>query len=82
MKILSKLFATVIIFESPFRLIKTLNDIQTHFGNRIVSVCREMTKIHEEVFRGSIWKTLNYFNEKPTIKGEVIILVAKEDYDE
>ena len=81
MKFLAALPATVIIFESPVRLIKTLGHIQTHFGDRIVSVCRDMTKMHEEVFRGTIWKTMNHFREKPTIKGEIVILIAKEGYE-
>ena len=82
MKFLAALPATVIIFESPVRLIKTLGHIQTHFGDRIISVCREMTKMHEEVFRGTIWKTMNHFREKPSIKGEIVILIAKEGYEE
>ena len=50
-KFLSTLPATIILFESPYRLIKTLMDIEKFMGQRIVSVCREMTKIHEEIFR-------------------------------
>ena len=80
MKFLATLDATIVIFESPLRLIKTLKDVQQHFGNRVISVCREMTKIHEEVFRGSVWKTLNYFQDKPSIKGEIVILIAKDGY--
>lgn len=79
---LATLPATIIIFESPLRLIKTLKDIDKYIGNRIVCVCREMTKLHEEIFRGSIWKTLNHFQNKPTIKGEVVILIAKEGYED
>ena len=82
MKFLATLPSTVIIFESPVRVIKTLGHIQTHFGDRIISVCREMTKMHEEVFRGTIWKTMNHFREKPSIKGEIVILIAKEGYEE
>ena len=81
-KFLAALPSTVVIFESPMRLIKTLKDIDKYIGNRIVCVCREMTKIHEEIFRGSIWKTLNHFQNKTSIKGELVILIAKEGYED
>ena len=81
-KFLSSLPATVILFESPFRLIKTLLDIEKFMGQRIVSVCREMTKIHEEIFRGSLWKTINHFKNKKSIKGEIVILIAKAQYED
>lgn len=81
-KFLAALPSTVVIFESPMRLIKTLKDIDKYIGNRIVCVCREMTKIHEEIFRGSVWKTLNHFQNKTSIKGELVILIAKEGYED
>ena len=81
-KFLSTLPATVILFESHYRLIKTLMDIEKFMGQRIVSVCREMTKIHEEIFRGSLWKTINHFKNKKSIKGEIVILIAKAQYED
>ena len=78
---------TLIIFESPHRLISSLEDMKGIFGDRRVSVCREMTKIHEEVFRGTISECIANF-EKP--RGEFCIVVegdihsdanTKEDYD-
>ena len=65
---LATLPATIVIFESPLRLIKTLKDIEKYIGNRIVCICREMTKMHEEIFRGSVWKTLNHFKSKAQTK--------------
>ena len=53
-QLLEPLPATIIIFESPHRIIKTLNDIQNCWGDRIVSICRELTKIYEETFLGNI----------------------------
>ena len=81
-KFLSTLPATIILFESPYRLIKTLMDIEKFMGQRIVSVCREMKKIHEEIFRGSLWKTINHFKNKKSIKGEIVILIAKAQYED
>ena len=81
-KFLATLPSTLIIFESPLRLIKTLKDIDKYIGSRVLCVCREMTKMHEEIFRGSTWKTLNHFQSKPSIKGEVVILIAKDGYED
>ncbi|MBN1369466.1 MAG: 16S rRNA (cytidine(1402)-2'-O)-methyltransferase [Dehalococcoidaceae bacterium] len=53
--------ATIVIFEAPHRLKASLNDIMLTLGNRHISVCREMTKLYEEVFRGSIEQAIEHF---------------------
>lgn len=63
--------ATVIIYESPFRILKTLGQIKKVFGEIDVVVCREMTKMHEEVLRGKITEII----EKIKPKGELVILI-------
>ena len=69
---------TVVIFESPQRLLKTLKDCQHHMGDRPVSVCRELTKKHEEVYRGTLGGAVAYFSDtKP--RGEIVIVIAKDD---
>ena len=65
--------STVILFESPFRLVKTLGELQTVFGDRDVVVVRELTKIHEEVKRGKITEMEIHF-KKTSPKGEIVIL--------
>lgn len=65
---------TVIIYESPYRLVKTLEDIKEVAGNRQVAVCRELTKKFEEIIRGRISKTLEIFKEKSP-KGEIVIII-------
>lgn len=66
---------TMIFYESPFRLTKTLNDFVKHFGeSRNACVCREISKIYEENNRGTISKLLNYYTLKPP-KGEIVIIV-------
>lgn len=65
--------STVIIFESPFRLVKTLEELQEVFGDREVVVVRELTKIHEEVKRGNLAEITEYYRKKAP-KGEIIIL--------
>jgi len=66
---------TMIFYESPFRLIKTLEQFAGFFGpERNVSVSRELTKIHEENRRGTLSEVLAYFKSK-TVKGEIVIVL-------
>lgn len=66
---------TMIFYESPHRLIKTLKQFEEYFGkDRIISVSRELTKIYEENIRGKAEELINYFNEK-IVKGEIVIIV-------
>jgi 16S rRNA (cytidine1402-2'-O)-methyltransferase len=70
---------TMIFYESPVRLVKTLEEFSTYFGaNRICSVSRELTKLFEENKRGSLTEVAAYFGEK-TVKGEIVIVVAGKD---
>ena len=78
-ELLETLPATVVIFESPQRVLRTLKDIQQYLGNRVVSICRELTKIYEETFLGTVIEAENYFSKSKT-KGEFVILVAKKRY--
>lgn len=67
---------TMIFYESPFRLVKTLQQFAEHFGaERGVSVCREISKIHEESVRGTIQEVIEHFTAIPP-KGEIVIVVA------
>ena len=66
----------MIFYESPFRLIKTLHDLASVFGEeRQASVSRELTKIYEEIIRGTISEILVHYKNK-YIKGEIVIVVA------
>ncbi|SVC85707.1 uncharacterized protein METZ01_LOCUS338561, partial [marine metagenome] len=78
-ELLESLPATVVIFESPHRVVRTLKDIHNYWGNRIISVCRELTKMHEETLLGTVTDAEIYFSKsKP--KGEFVLLVAKKGY--
>ena len=78
-EILESLPATVVIFESPQRVIRTLRDIHNYWGYRIISVCRELTKMYEETFLGTVTEAEVYFSKsKP--KGEFVLLVSKKGY--
>ncbi|WP_158961797.1 16S rRNA (cytidine(1402)-2'-O)-methyltransferase [Myroides fluvii] len=67
---------TMIIYVSPHKLVKTLGEFQTYFGeDRIISVSRELSKLHEETVRGTVVEVLKHFEEKPP-KGEIVVVVA------
>ena len=69
---------TIILFESPFRLEKTLNQLLEHLGNRTVVVGRELTKLYEEVIRGNLKDVILHFSESK-IKGEIVVMIGKDD---
>lgn len=76
LKILAEESRTMIFYESPHKLIKTLKHFVSYFGgDRSVSVSRELTKIHEETFRGTLDQVLAYY-EKKTVKGEIVLVVG------
>jgi 16S rRNA (cytidine1402-2'-O)-methyltransferase len=67
--------ATLVIFEAPYRLRDTLADLETVLGDRPVALCRELTKLHEEIWRGSLSEALaRYETEDP--RGEFTLVVG------
>jgi 16S rRNA (cytidine1402-2'-O)-methyltransferase len=67
---------TMIFYESPYRLVRALNEFAEHFGaDREASVSRELSKIYEETIRGTLLSLAEYFTAKPP-KGEIVIVVA------
>ncbi len=66
---------TTILYESPFRLVKTLEQLaEAASPDRKVSVARELTKIHEENVRGTLEEVIKYFKQKE-VKGEIVIIL-------
>jgi 16S rRNA (cytidine1402-2'-O)-methyltransferase len=75
LKLLQEENRTIVFYESPHRLLKTLQQFKEYFGDeRKIAVCRELTKIHEEVIRGTAEELINYYNAN-TLKGEIVIIV-------
>jgi 16S rRNA (cytidine1402-2'-O)-methyltransferase len=67
---------TMIFYESPFRLVKTLDEMSGHFGpDREASVSRELTKVFEENIRGTLTYLSDHYKSKPP-KGEIVIVVS------
>lgn len=63
---------TIVAFETPHRLSEALEDIEAILGNRRISVCRELTKVHEEIFRGRVSQAREHFIEP---RGEFTLVV-------
>ena len=74
---LAQLDATLILLESPHRIVATLTDIQEIFGDRQAALARELTKRHEEVLRGPISEIRSILGERDLIKGEIVLLIAR-----
>lgn len=65
---------TLIFYEAPHKLINTLGDLLNYFGDRKISVCHELTKIHEDIFRTTISQALEFYSDK-TPKGEFVLVL-------
>ncbi len=73
---------TMIFYEAPHKLIYTLQDMLEYFGDRKISLCRELTKVYEEVIRLTLSEAIEYYKEKNP-KGEyVLVIEGKEDNSE
>ncbi|MEA2692877.1 MAG: rRNA (cytidine1402-2-O)-methyltransferase [Acidobacteriota bacterium] len=67
---------TLIFFESPHRLLASLDDAQAELGDRPAAVARELTKLHEEVLRGMVSELRAEFGGRPSLKGEFVVVVG------
>jgi len=72
-------YATIVVLETPHRLLAALNDMLSVLGDRRVAVCRELTKVHEEVFRGRISQVIDHFTEP---KGEFTLVIEGKKEEE
>lgn len=65
---------SIILYESPYRVVSTLETLLEYLGNRNIAICRELTKLHEEIKRGKIDELIDYFkNTAP--KGEFVLVI-------
>lgn len=65
---------TLVFYEAPHKLVPTLEDMLEYFGDRKISICRELTKVHEEVIRTTISEAIKYY-ETVNPKGEFVLVV-------
>lgn len=70
---------TIILYEAPHRLLDTLEYLLNNLGDRKIAICRELTKLHEEIYRGSISLALSYFIENRPRGEFVLVIEGKSD---
>lgn len=74
---------TIIIYESPNRLLKLLGELEEHFEpERLAAIARELTKKFEEVIRGTISELKTEFENRDSIKGEIVVVISGKGYSE
>ncbi len=67
---------TLVVYESPHRVLASLEDARRELGDRTASLSRELTKLHEETLRGTLGELQARLAERPAIKGELVLVVA------
>ena len=72
---------TIILYEAPHHLVKTLEDLKEYLGNRKATVCRELTKKHETIFQTTLEEAFNYYTENEP-KGECVIVIEGRSFKE
>jgi 16S rRNA (cytidine1402-2'-O)-methyltransferase len=74
---------SIIIYESPYRLMKLLDELRQYMGDhRMAAVCRELTKKYEEIIRGPLKTVYDTFSLRDEIKGEIVVILAPKNYTE
>ena len=77
LKFLAELEHTFVLYESPHRLVKCLEQLMEHCGEaRMACVCRELTKLHEDVRTASLAALRDHYAAQPSVKGEIVIVVT------
>lgn len=76
---LSKENRTIILYESPHRLLRTLNDLKDFFGlKRNIVICKEISKMFQETLRGNIEDLILYYKKIKKVLGEYVIIIERE----
>ena len=76
-----KLPSTLIAFESPHRILDALADVTTALGDRPVAMARELTKLHEEVLRGTAEEVREILSARESVKGEIVLVIGPPQND-
>lgn len=72
---------TMLFYEAPHKLLSTLRDMREHFGNRKIALCRELTKIHEEILRTTLDNAIKTYEENPP-RGEFVLVIEGKSTDD
>lgn len=78
----AELDETIVFYESPYRILKTLEKMSTLMPNRHTVIARELTKMHEEFARGSMIELYENFKKRTKILGEFVVILAPENWEE
>jgi 16S rRNA (cytidine1402-2'-O)-methyltransferase len=70
---------TLVFYESPHRVVASLADAGTELGDRPAAVCRELTKLHEEVLRGPLSELAAELGAREAVKGEIVVVVGRPE---
>ena len=70
---------TLVLFESPHRIVASLADAARELGDRPAAVCRELTKLHEEVLRGRLAELAEIVESRGGLKGEIVLVIGPDD---
>lgn len=74
---------TMILYESPNRIVKLLREMSEYFGDdRLAAVCRELTKAYEEIVRAPLGELYQNFEQRDSVKGEIVVIIAGKKYSE
>ena len=73
---LAELAHTLVVFESPHRILASLDDAAAELGDRPAALARELTKLHEEILRGTLREIAAELASRPAIKGELVLVVG------
>lgn len=83
LKYLVQLEYTSVLYESPHRLLKCLRELETLAGpNRIMCICRELSKVYEEINRGTVAELIEDYSSRPAVKGEIVLVISGAEYQE
>ncbi len=72
---------TMLFYEAPHKLLSTIRDMREHFGNRKIALCRELTKIHEEILRTTFDDAIKMYEENPP-RGEFVLVIEGKSADD
>jgi len=81
MDVLAKIDDAIVLYESPHRLVRTLRELLAALGNRKVALCRELTKVHEDVLRTDIAGSIEHYGQNQP-RGEFVIIIEGADKEE
>ena len=71
---------TIVLYEAPHRLVRTLEELLEQLGNRRLTICRELTKKHETVFQTTLEQAITYYNQQEP-KGECVLVIEGVSFE-